>query len=153
MANSGNSSAESALTKLGLQPVTKCSLAKFYVPAFGVTAYTGLCLNVMNPNLITRIFPKTDVTNFFLGTSLVGAGSYIYTREHMKAAAKSARIIYSVAGAVLLNFGSVLLWAVVRSIVPPNPAACTIAGIGAGVAVIKAGHSYLEFVDSQVAKK
>lgn len=63
MANSGNSSAESALTKLGLQPVTKCSLAKFYVPAFGVTAYTGLCLNVMNPNLITRYFKYFKIFN------------------------------------------------------------------------------------------
>lgn len=60
---------------------------------------------------------------------------------------------FSVTGAVLLSLGSVLLWAVIRSIVPPSPACCTIAGIGTGVAFLKIGSSYLEFVDQQIAKK
>lgn len=60
---------------------------------------------------------------------------------------------FSVTGAVLLSLGSVLMWAVIRSIVPPSPACCTIAGIGTGVAFLKIGSSYLEFVDNQIAKK
>lgn len=55
MAGSGDSSsAGSALTKFGLRPVTKGSLVKFYIPAFGVAAYTGLSVNVMNPGLVIR---------------------------------------------------------------------------------------------------
>lgn len=54
MPGSGDSPADSALAKLGLQPITKCSLVKFYVPAFGVAAYTGLSVNVMNPGLVIR---------------------------------------------------------------------------------------------------
>ncbi|KAK0182059.1 hypothetical protein PV327_000230 [Microctonus hyperodae] len=153
MAGPGDSCTGSALAKLGLQPITKCSMAKFYVPALGVAAYTGLSINVMNPSLVGRIFPKTDVTNYLLGASLIGTGSYIYTREHMKAAPNSVRIGYSVAGALLLNFGSVLVWAVVRSIMPPNSALCTLAGVGTGLVAIKVGQNYLEFVDSQIAKK
>jgi len=154
MAGSGDASAGcSALSKLGLRPVTKCSLVKFYVPAIGVGSYTALSVNVMNPSLVIRIFPKRDITNFLLGSALVGTASYIYTREHLKTAPTPLRITYSAAGAVLLSFGSVLVWAVLRSIVPPNPTLCTIAGVGSGLALIKIGTSYLDFVDGQIVKK
>lgn len=56
MAGSGNSDADcsSVLKKLGLQPVTRCSLAKFYVPAFGTASYTAMSVNVMNPSLVIK---------------------------------------------------------------------------------------------------
>ncbi|XP_076754694.1 uncharacterized protein LOC143425625 [Xylocopa sonorina] len=153
MAAAGSTSAGTILQKLGLKPVTKCSLVKFYAPAFGVASYTALSVNVMNPSLVIRVFPKKDITNFLLGSALLGTGSYIYTRDHMKAAPTSVRILYSTAGAVLLSFGSVLVWAVLRSIVPPNPTLCTLVGIGSGLAFIKVGSSYLNFVDGQIEKK
>ncbi|KYM98100.1 PREDICTED: uncharacterized protein LOC108777975 [Cyphomyrmex costatus] len=139
--------------KLGLRPVTRCNIAKFYAPAFGAVSYTSMSINVMNPSLVVKVFPKRDITNFLLAGTLIGTGSYIYTREHMKAAPQSVRILYSATGAVLLSLGSVLLWAVIRSIVPPSPVCCTLAGIGTGVAFLKVGSSYLEFVDEQIAKK
>lgn len=152
MARAGNESSGTILQKLGLRPVTRCNLAKFYVPAFGVASYSTLSVNVMNPSLVIRIFPKKDITNFLLGSALIGTGSYIYTREHMKTAPNSVRILYSAAGAVLLTFGSVLVWAVLRSIVPPNTTVCTLAGIGSGLAFIKIGSNYLDFVDGQIKK-
>lgn len=153
MAAAGSEKAGTILQKLGLKPITKCSLVKFYVPAFGVASYTALSVNVMNPSLVVRVFPKRDITNFLLGSALVGTGSYIYTREHMKNAPQVTRIVYSAAGAVLLSFGSVLVWAVLRSIVPPNPALCTIAGIASGLVFINVGSNYLAFVDEQTQKK
>ncbi|KAG6798142.1 uncharacterized protein LOC107993265 [Apis cerana] len=153
MAAAGSTSAGTILQKLGLKPITKCSLVKFYTPAFGVASYTALSINVMNPSLVIRIFPKKDITNFLLGSALLGTGSYIYTRDHMKSAPTGVKILYSTAGAVLLSFGSVLVWAVLRSIVPPNPTLCTIIGIGSGLAFIKVGSSYLNFVDEQIPKK
>ncbi|XP_011629890.1 uncharacterized protein LOC105422279 [Pogonomyrmex barbatus] len=143
----------SIVKKLGLRPVTRCNLAKFYAPAFGAASYTAMSVNVMNPSLVIKVFPKRDITNFLLAGTLLGTGSYIYTREHMKTAPQSVRILYSTTGAVLLSLGSVLLWAVLRSIVPPSPVCCTIAGVGTGVAFLKVGSSYLEFVDGQIAKK
>ena len=153
MADAGSANAGTVLQKLGLKPITRCSLLKFYVPAFGVASYTALSVNVMNPSLVIRVFPKKDITNFLLGSALLGTGSYIYSREHMKSASTGVRVAYSAAGAVLLSFGSVLVWAVLRSIVPPNPTLCTLAGIGSGLAFIKVGSSYLSFVDGQVQKK
>ena len=40
--------------KLGLQPVTRCSLAKFYAPALGAASYTAMSVNVMNPSLVVK---------------------------------------------------------------------------------------------------
>lgn len=153
MAAAGSTSAGTILQKLGLKPITKCSLVKFYAPAFGVASYTALSVNVMNPSLVIRVFPKKDITNFLLGSALLGTGSYIYTRDHLKSAPKSVKILYSTAGAVLLSFGSVLVWAVLRSVVPPNPTLCTLVGIGSGLAFIQVGSSYLTFVDGQIQKK
>ncbi|EFN62664.1 hypothetical protein EAG_16408 [Camponotus floridanus] len=155
MAGPGNSDAGccSVLKKFGLQPVTRCSLAKFYAPAFGAVSYTAMSINVMNPSLVIKVFPKRDITNVLLIGTLVGTGSYIYTREHLKSAPQTVRILYSATGALLLSLGSVLMWAVIRSVVPPSPACCTIAGIGTGVALLKIGSNYLEFVDKQVVKK
>lgn len=50
-------------------------------------------------------------------------------------------------------FGSVLSWAVLRFLIPPNPILCTIAGIGSGVAFVMVGSSYLNFVDGLLPKK
>lgn len=54
MADAGSANADTILQKLGLKPITRCSLAKFYVPAFGVASYTALSVNVMNPSLVIR---------------------------------------------------------------------------------------------------
>lgn len=40
--------------KLGLRPVTRCNLAKFYVPALGAASYTAMSVNVMNPSLVVK---------------------------------------------------------------------------------------------------
>ncbi|XP_076163275.1 uncharacterized protein LOC143144586 [Ptiloglossa arizonensis] len=153
MAAAGSANTDSILQKLGLKPITKCNLAKFYVPAFGVASYTVLSVNVMNPKLVIRVFPKKDITNVLLISALLGTGTYICTREHMKKAPNSLRVTYSATGAVLMCFGSVLSWAVLRFLIPPNPILCTIAGIGSGVAFVMVGSSYLNFVDGLLPKK
>ena len=40
--------------KLGLRPVTRCNIAKFYAPAFGAVSYTSMSINVMNPSLVVK---------------------------------------------------------------------------------------------------
>ncbi|XP_015186331.1 PREDICTED: uncharacterized protein LOC107071663 [Polistes dominula] len=150
MACPGGTNVGSVLKKLGLRPVTKCSLVKYYLPAFGVASYTALSVNVMNPSLVIRIFPKRDITNVLLFSALAGTGSYIYTREHM-VKAHYQRLLFSGTGALLLTFGSVLMWAVLRSIVPPSPTLCTLIGISSGLLVIKIGSDYMNFVDNSVA--
>lgn len=153
MAAAGSTNYGTIFQKLGLKPITKCSLVKFYVPALGVASYTALSINVMNPSLVIRVFPKKDITNFLLGSALVGTGSYIYSRDHMKNATYDVKVLYSATGAVLMTFGSVLIWAILRNMIPSNPTFCTIFGIGSGLTFIKIGSSYFDFVDGQIQKK
>lgn len=51
---SGDADCNSIMKKFGLQPITRCSLAKFYVPAFGTASYTAMSMNVMNPSLVVK---------------------------------------------------------------------------------------------------
>lgn len=60
--------------------------------------------------------------------------------------------LFSATGATLLSFGSVLIWAVLRAMVPPNPVVYTILGVGSGLTLIKISSSYLQYVDGQIAK-
>lgn len=57
---------------------------------------------------------------------------------------------FSAFGAVTFSLGSVLIWAILRSVVPENVPLCTLCGIGSGLAAIKIGKAYVEHVDSLV---
>lgn len=49
-----NGCCSAIVKKLGLRPVTRCNLAKFYAPAFGAVSYTAMSVNVMNPSLVVK---------------------------------------------------------------------------------------------------
>lgn len=54
MASNGKVNEGSILSKLGLKPLTKCNLVKFYVPALGAASHTAMSVSVMNPSLAAR---------------------------------------------------------------------------------------------------
>jgi hypothetical protein len=62
-------------------------------------------------------------------------------------------IYFSVAGALLLSFGSVLIWSVLRSIIPSNSTLFTITGMGTSLAFISIGQKYLTYVDKLIEDK
>ncbi|KAG5877904.1 hypothetical protein JTB14_011620 [Gonioctena quinquepunctata] len=140
--------------KLGLKPLTGRNIMFHYAPIQGVLSYTALSVNVMNPSLVLRIFPKRDITNILLFNTLVGSGLYLYNRPHLgEELSTKERLIYSSFGAVTFSLGSVLIWAIVRSLVPQNVAICSACGIFSGMAMIKIARSYVEHVDSLTSKK
>ncbi|KAL1517622.1 hypothetical protein ABEB36_001361 [Hypothenemus hampei] len=143
----------SLCSKLGLKPLTSENLLFYYAPAQGVLSYTALSINVMNPSLVLRIFPKRDITNILLFNTLVGTGLYLYNRPHLAILPPKEKLVYSAFGAVTFSLGSVLIWAIIRSVVPQNVCLCTVCGIGSGLALIKIGKSYSNTVDSSVEKK
>lgn len=57
---------------------------------------------------------------------------------------------FSAFGAVVFSLGSVLIWAILRSVVPQNVGLCTVCGIGSGFALIKIGRNYTDHLDSLV---
>jgi hypothetical protein len=47
-------------------------------------------------------------------------------------------------------FGSLFLWAQLRSVLPQNVILCSLIGISSAVCVIHIGQEYLDFVDYQL---
>ena len=81
----------------------------------------------------------------------VGTGLYIYNRPIVRQAPIPRRIAYSVFGAMIFNFGTVLFWATTKAVLPKNNLLRTIFGIGSGAALLYLGHDYLHFIDSHLA--
>ena len=82
-----------------------------------------------------------------------GVGLYMYPRRHMKAAPRYQRIIYSVFGAAMFNFGSVLFWATTKTLLPKSNALRIIFGLGTGAALLGIGKHYIDYIDDQTSSK
>ncbi|XP_075217722.1 uncharacterized protein LOC142322485 [Lycorma delicatula] len=142
----------SVLEKYGLKSLTKSNLLYHYAPAVGLSSYAVLSVNVMNPGLILRVIPNRDVTNILLLNSIVGTGLHVYNRPHLSGAPGKIRIMYCTYGSVLFSFGSVLLWALLRSILPNNKTVATILGLVSGFTLTAVGKECLDFIDSKASK-
>jgi hypothetical protein len=57
---------------------------------------------------------------------------------------------FRITGGALFSFGSVLLWAYCKNLLPKNNGVATFVGITTGMALVKLTSDYLEDVDSQV---
>ncbi|XP_045463057.1 uncharacterized protein LOC123672805 [Harmonia axyridis] len=141
---------KSVATKIGLKPLNTHTLLYYYVPFQGVLSYTALSINVMNPSLVLRVFPRKDITNILLLNTLLGSGLFLYNRSHLRALNQKDRIVYSAFGAVTFSLGSVLIWAILRSVIPKNVALCTFCGLGTSLALIKIGSGYAKHLDSLI---
>ncbi|XP_014262014.1 uncharacterized protein LOC106674077 [Cimex lectularius] len=131
------------------KPLTTNNLAFHYLPLFGAVNYATLSVNVMHPSLIARLCPARDVTNVLLANSVVGTTLYIYSRPHLKHAPTQTRLLYSGFSAVMFNFGSVLVWAVLRT-VTKSQCIATLVGLLSGFGMVAAGKHCLQYIDSQV---
>lgn len=57
-------------------------------------------------------------------------------------------------GSVLFSLGSVLSWAVIKSVLPKDSSALyTVVGLGTGVLIVRTATDYFDTIDSAVAKK
>lgn len=61
-----------------------------------------------------------------------------------------SKIYFSVTGGILFSFGSVLMWAFLRNLLPKNNGVATFVGIVTGYGIVKLSTDYLSEVDSQV---
>lgn len=147
MANTSDSTVSSCC-KMGLKPLTTENILFYYLPIQGVVSYSALAVNVMNPSLVIKVFPKRDVTNILLCNTLLGTSLYLYNSPHLKSLPKKDKVVYGAFGAVTFSLGSVLIWAIIRNVVPQNIFLCTAAGVGSGLALMKIARSYVRHVDA-----
>ncbi|KAI0213224.1 hypothetical protein LSAT2_001774 [Lamellibrachia satsuma] len=119
------------------------------MPAAGAVGGLGFSLNVMTPNVFRSLFAPHDlvVANSLWFTAHLGAGLYIYNRKHIQYQTGPYRIMYSVFGSVIFNFGSVLIYATTKSLLPCQSLRA-VAGVALGLVFLCIGKSYLDMVDS-----
>lgn len=151
MASEAKKTACTICDKVGLKPFTKENIFYYYIPLHGVVSYGAQSVNIMNPQLASKVLPKKDVTNILLLSTLVGTAFYIYGRPHLKAVPNGKRGVYSLLGGTLFAMGSVLAWAIIRSTLSKdNAALATILGLASGAAIVKIGTDYINECDKLV---
>lgn len=102
---------------------------------------------------VCRVFSPHEqlAANTFWLSAHIGTGLYIYSRRHMHSAPKQWRIVYSVGGAVLFNFGTILFLATSKVLLPKSDAFRVLFGVVSGVAFLSVARRYLAFVDDAVS--
>ncbi len=105
-------------------------------------------------NYSFSVVSKYDLAlaNAFFLNSHIGAAIYIYYRQHMKKVSCKTRVMYSVYTAVLFNFGSVLLWATTKTVLPNTPVVGGLFGAFTSFCLLAVGREYLNFIDSLVSE-
>lgn len=135
---------------LGLRPFTKENIFAYYIPLHGVVSYGALAVNVMNPKLVANIIgTKKDLTNLLLISSACGGAVYMYGRPHLAKVPTGRRTLYAAVGAGLWTMGSVLGWAVLKSLLnKSNSGVAAVLGLTTGAAFIKVTVDYFNEVDN-----
>lgn len=59
---------------------------------------------------------------------------------------------FSAAGGVLFSFGSVLMWAFLKNLLPKNNGVTTFVGLTSGYVVVRLTTEYLQEVDAQISE-
>ena len=96
-----------------------------------------------------RLFAPNElvVANSLWFTAHLGVGLYIYGRKHIQYKPGPVRIMYSVFGSVIFNFGSVLVFATSKSLLPCESLRAVV-GVTTALVFLYIGKSYLDMVDS-----
>ena len=116
-----------------------------------------------------RISPNRDLTNVLLGGTLIGGCLYLYNKPHISSLEdQHARVILryilsqfptashlkriyfpvgSVYGSTMVGLGSLLLWAMVKAVMPENPALRTALAVGSSVVLLRIGTTYVEVIE------
>ncbi|XP_014787104.1 uncharacterized protein LOC106881286 [Octopus bimaculoides] len=123
-----------------------------YVPTFGAISYSVFALNIMEHARFKRLFAPNEllVANTLWLNAHLGIGFFIYSRRHLADSPVYKRIIYSAFGTIAFNFGSVLLWASLKSLLPNSTGLRVLFGLLSSWGLLYVGKDYLDHVDTHV---
>ncbi|OQV22440.1 hypothetical protein BV898_03611 [Hypsibius exemplaris] len=125
------------------------SLVNVYLPAVGALSYEALSVHLVHKGAFSRFFGDRDlsVVNSLLYTSHIGIGLYIYNSPPVCFAASYNRLMYSVFGSVIFNFGSLLLWSTLRNNLSAfHPAARIFLALSTASTMLFVGADYIHFL-------
>ncbi|XP_041363031.1 uncharacterized protein LOC121378781 [Gigantopelta aegis] len=157
MATSSDSADEKSGMKTNIlqqiQKVSKDDICFKILPSIGGLSYQLFSANIMNPRSFRWMFDDRDIViaNTLWFNAHIGIGLYMFGRPHLQKASTQRRILYSVFGSFLFNFGSVLFWATCKSLLIQNPKLRTLFGFGSGFVLLYIGREYLHYIDKSQA--
>ncbi|KAL3876934.1 hypothetical protein ACJMK2_034714 [Sinanodonta woodiana] len=127
-------------------------MSKIYeecIPILGAISYEMFSTNIMLPRKFSEFWGKyhmraADVLWF---NAHIGIGLYLYQRPHLQRAPVKWRVVYSLFGTAIFNFGSVLFWGVCKTLMPESPILRFLFGLSSGVLLLFVGKRYLDYID------
>ena len=101
-----------------------------------------------------RFFGPNDfiAANSLWFNAHLGTGLFLYSSRHLQKASKLERIAYSVFGAVMFNFGSVLFWAATKQQLPNCKELRMIYCAGSAAGLLYLGKRYVDYIDSNTSE-
>ncbi|CAF1153794.1 unnamed protein product [Didymodactylos carnosus] len=121
-----------------------------YFPLFSTTNLLGFSSHVLAPITFSKIIGKNNIViaNTLWFGSHLGVGLYLFGSKHLAASSSPFdRILYSVFGSAIFNFGSVLLMSIVRSIYPNEEKLRLLVGLSASATLLIIGQRWLSYID------
>lgn len=126
---------------------------KKYLPYSGLVGYSVLGLHSVKVRVEELIIGNSARPFVFHGAlvlSSVGMATYLYDRPvfNVIKAPKSRRLLWSLFGTWMFNFGSLLLWAICKEICPENKVVRAVMALSSCAGLVYVGTDYLQAVDS-----
>ncbi|CAF1221312.1 unnamed protein product [Adineta ricciae] len=121
-----------------------------YRPLITTPFFFGFSTHVLSPALFSRLLSSRfdiPISNLLLFGSHVGVTSYLYTSKHLRKAHMFERLLYSIYGSAMFNFGTVLVMSIIRSIFPDKEPLRLGIGLSTAVALLAIGKKYVNYID------
>ena len=125
-----------------------------WMPLSGAVSYTALSLNIFHPQGLNQHLKSLHgpLANSLLFNSHLGIGVYLFFRPHIRTLPSFHRVMFSVYGSVLFNFGSILLWLTTKSVILNISHSWwvrSIFAVSSAVAMLIIGREYVKYVDAR----
>ena len=124
-----------------------------YLPYGAIAGYSLLALHsvkVYPEELIIGRHSRAVIFHGALVLSGIGMSTYLYTRpvfDVMKPP-KSKRVLWSLFGSAMFNFGSLLFWAICKEICPKKSILRAVLALSSSAGLVYVARDYLRAVDT-----
>lgn len=123
-----------------------------YLPYGGLAGYSILSLHSMKVYAEQIIIGKNTRSVVFHGAltlSGIGIATYLYNRPvfDVMDSPRSKRLLWSIYGTWMFNFGSLMLWAICKEICPDYKVIRAIMALASSAGLVYVGVDYLREVD------
>ena len=124
-----------------------------YLPYVGLAGYSILALHSVKVYPEEFVIGRDSRAIIFHGAlvlSGIGMSEYLYTRPvfDVMEPPNSKRVLWSLFGSTMFNFGSLLLWAICKEVCPKNSILRGVLALSSSAGLVYIARDYLRAVDT-----